>query len=664
MLNTSILISVVLDLAVLSLCATLFCQTIKHHEILQHPGYKIPLIIVQFAVAILFFVYLLDLLSLFEIPLLSALSLTLTGGISLIARVETVIGMGIIAAAVLLLYYKIYSGIASNIKELESRKKQLEHELSKREQLEKMMQDRHLLEAEDLHYQLSVQREFINEFFESAPAGLAIMDSHCRLLNANNNFLRVTGVEAGDLVGQLLSAALPQIDEPMRDAMLKPENYGKIFSTEIQVRQNGHNECRTVITFFPISVEPESKKPGWGIILFDVEEQRQLEERLRQAQKLEAIGRLAGGVAHDFNNLLMVIQFASDRLLRLVGSDEKAHVELRDIVKATESAGALTRQLLAFSRMQVLEPRTVNLQRALNDIKLLLERSLGSNIKVKINIKEPFLVRVDPVQLDLIVLNLAINARDAMPGGGHLTISCKMRKVKPADIIEEENIVPGEYAVLSVTDTGKGMDAKTMDLIFEPFFTTKGRHEGTGLGLATVHGIVVQSGGTIRVQSTPGSGSTFEVFFPLIPNKIEDEDTTQEHPIQHVQQDKTILLVEDEPKVLELMHLALTDAGHTVLAADTSKKALKIAYESKGDFDLLLTDVVLPGISGLDLANRVSGEYPNIPVLMVSGYTADNAEIREIADSPYYFMQKPFQPIELVNKVNNILIETAAQAEE
>ena len=217
--------------------------------------------------------------------------------------------------------------------------------------------------------------------------------------------------------------------------------------------------------------------------------------------------------------------------------------------------------------------------------------------------------------------------------------------------------------MLSVIDTGKGMDKQTLDLIFEPFFTTKGRHEGTGLGLATVHGIVVQSGGTIRVQSTPGSGSTFDVFFPLIPNKIEEEETTGEHPVQHVQHGKTILLVEDEPKVLNLMSLTLTDAGHTVVSAPNSKRALEIAYEKQGDFDLLLTDVVLPGISGLDLANRIIGEYPNIPVLMVSGYTADNAEIREIADSPYYFMQKPFQPIELVNKVNSILNEAAAQTD-
>jgi signal transduction histidine kinase/CheY-like chemotaxis protein len=579
-----------------------------------------------------------------------------------ITRLKTVVGVGILALVMFTLFNKAFSSVISSVNELEKSKKKLESELNKREQLEKMLRDRHMLEAEELHYQLSVQREFINTFFDSAPAGLAIMDSLCRLLNANNTFLQATSVEAHELLGRTLNEALPQIDETMHESLLHPENPEKIHSTEILIHHEDNSISRTLLTCFPISVEPESKKPGWGIILFNVEEQRQLEERLRQAQKLEAIGRLAGGVAHDFNNLLMVVQFASDRLLRIVGSDEKAHVELRDIIKATESAGALTRQLLAFSRMQVLEPRTVNLQRALNEITVLLERSLGSNIKVKIDVKEPYLIRVDPVQLDLIVLNLAINARDAMPSGGKLFINCESRKLESNDIIEDESITPGDYAILSVTDTGKGMDAKTVDLIFEPFFTTKGRHEGTGLGLATVHGIVVQSGGTIRVNSTVGVGSSFEVFFPLIPNTFE-EDVTQENPIQQIQEGKTILLVEDEPKVLDLMSLTLTDAGHTVLTAPTSKKALEMAYENEGVFDLLLTDVVLPGISGLDLANRVTGEYPNIPVLMVSGYTADNAEIREIADSPYYFMQKPFQPIELVNKVNTVLNEAATQAD-
>ncbi|MBN1379758.1 MAG: response regulator [Gammaproteobacteria bacterium] len=656
-------VNIVLDLAVLVMMAILFWLPIRYRDNITRLGYQNPAVFTQLGISFIFLIFLLDILLQLNIPLPAFISNPLGNSLSNTDRLHIVISIGIIAFALFILLNKIFSNINSSIRDLENDRDRLEFELNKREQLEKMVHDRHMLESEELHYQLSVQREFINTFFDTAPAGLAIMDSRCRLLNANHTFLQATGVDAQQLLGHLLSDALPQIDETMRESLLHPEGPDKIYSTEILVQQKNKNTRRTVLTCFPISVEPKNIKPGWGVILFDVEDRRQLEERLRQAQKLEAIGRLAGGVAHDFNNLLMVIQFASDRLLRIVGSDEKAHIELRDVIKATESAGALTRQLLAFSRMQVLEPRTVNLQRALNEIKLLLERSLGTNIKVKIDIKEPFLVRVDPVQLDLIVLNLAINARDAMPGGGQLTIRCKSRKLESRDIIEQEAIIPGEYAVLSVTDTGTGMDAQTLELIFEPFFTTKGRHEGTGLGLATVHGIVVQSGGTIRVQSTPGSGSTFEVFFPLIPNKIEEPETTDEHPVQHVQHGQTILLVEDEPKVLSLMSLALTDAGHKVLTAATSKKALEIAYETKGNFDLLLTDVVLPGISGLDLANRVTGEYPRMPVLMVSGYTADNAEIREIADSPYYFMQKPFQPIELVNKVNSILIEAATKVE-
>ena len=644
------LINIILDLLILASISLFIWLLSRHNPEFKKFGIILPVGSLQIISGLTGLFFLWDLL------VLIGLSNEAQSSDMVWYRLQTLIVVFIISTGLIVLLKKLQGDIEQNILELEESQISLKLELKQREQLEKVINAQYLYETQELHYELSVQREFIDAFFDSAPSGLTILDNKYRILKANKTFLSVTQLQNQKLVGQLVSDVLSDVDQNLNTVLKKASETHTAESIDVVFMLEGNQPRRMIATCFPVSVEPESKKPGFGLILTDIEEQRRLEERLRQAQKLEAVGRLAGGVAHDFNNLLMVIQFASDRLVNIVGEDAKAIVELRDIIKAAENAGALTKQLLAFSRMQVLEPKVVNLSKAINSVRNLLERTLGNNINVHIDARQGALVHVDPVQLDLIILNLSINARDAMKDGGKLTISCDIQELKNYDINEGEPVTPGKYAVLSVKDTGEGMDKNTIELIFEPFYTTKGRHEGTGLGLATVHGIIAQSGGMVRVQSIINKGSTFKVFFPLIDNEKSplDKEIIEASYFNVQPELKTILLVEDEPAVLKLMHKTLKETGFHVITAKHSKEGLRLARKHAGKLDMLVTDVIMPGISGLDLANRIADELPTLPILMVSGYTADHAEIREIAELPYYFMQKPFQPYDLINKVNEI----------
>lgn len=650
-------INIILDLLILASISLFIWLLSRHDPEFKKFGIVLPVGTIQIISGITGLFFLWDLLVLFGVSSDSQSSDMVW------YRLQTLIVIFIISTGLIVLLKKLQGDIEQNIIDLEESQQSLKQELRQREQLEKVINAQYLYETQELHYELSIQREFIDAFFDSAPSGLTILDNKYRILKANKTFLTVTQLQHRKLVGQPVTNVLSDLDDNLSTLLKKAANSHTAQSIDTTFHLEGKNPRRMTATCFPISVEPESKKPGFGLILTDIEEQRRLEERLRQAQKLEAVGRLAGGVAHDFNNLLMVIQFASDRLMNIVGDDAKAIVELRDIVKAAENASALTRQLLAFSRMQVLEPKVVNLPKAIDNVRNLLERTLGDHIRVEIEGNEDAAVHVDPVQLDLIVLNLSINARDAMKNGGVLSISCDTRELKHNDIHEGEPVLPGRYAVLTVADTGEGMDQNTIELIFEPFYTTKGRHEGTGLGLATVHGIIAQSGGMIRVRSELSKGSTFEVFFPLVDSSKLVKDKESELPYISNQEmlQKTILLVEDEPAVLKLMYKTLEESGYHVVTAANSKEGLKLARDLADDLDMLVTDVVMPGISGLDLANRITSEIPALPILMVSGYTADHAEIRQIAELPYYFMQKPFQPDDLINKVNEILVTAAEE---
>jgi two-component system cell cycle sensor histidine kinase/response regulator CckA len=377
--------------------------------------------------------------------------------------------------------------------------------------------------------------------------------------------------------------------------------------------------------------------------------------RAQQAQKLEALGRLAGGVAHDFNNLLTVISGCSDLLLRGVCREGPARSLVEEIKKAGERAADLTRQLLAFSRKQVLAPVVLNLNSLVSDTEKMLRRLLGEDIDLATTL-DPALqpVKADPGQVQQILLNLAVNARDAMPQGGKLTIETANAYLDAAYTRENLGVQPGPYVLLAVSDNGCGMDRVTMARIFEPFFTTKEPGKGTGLGLATVHGIIKQSGGHVAVYSERGHGTTFKVYLPPA-EEAGSAPAPQPSSLEAPRGKETVLLVEDEESVRLLTHRVLQRQGYTVLVACCGEEALTISQQYQQPIHLLVTDVVMPKMSGPQLASQLKRLRPGIKVLCLSGYT-DSAMVRHgMLQSDRHFLPKPFSPTDLARKVRELL---------
>ena len=390
-------------------------------------------------------------------------------------------------------------------------------------------------------------------------------------------------------------------------------------------------------------------------LLSEITERKSLEVQLLQSQKMEAVGRLAGGGAHDFNNLLTVISGFSELLAEGLEGDSPLHEYSEEIKKAAERAAHLTRQLLAFGRRQILQPQVLDLNTVVADVDKMLRRLIGEDIQLK-TVQSTKLGRVmaDPMQIQQILLNLAVNSRDAMPKGGKLTIETANAELDDAYARGHINVVPGPYVMLAVSDTGTGMDAETQAHIFEPFFTTKEKGKGTGLGLATVYGIVKQSGGNIYVYSEPGMGTTFKIYLPQVEETANPPVSKEPQELVRETQ-KTILLVEDEAGVRTLARRVLESKGFQVLEANQGEQALKILEERSGPIHLLLTDVVMPGISGRELAARLEAKHPEMKVLFMSGYTDEAIVNHGVLDSGIAFIPKPFTPDALVSKVHEIL---------
>ncbi|HKW63440.1 MAG TPA: PAS domain S-box protein [Candidatus Acidoferrum sp.] len=391
------------------------------------------------------------------------------------------------------------------------------------------------------------------------------------------------------------------------------------------------------------------------VIVEDVSHQRGVEHRLRHVQKMEAIGQLAGGIAHDFNNVLGVITGYSEMLLDRLRSDATLLALVRQVLNATQRGASLTRQLLAFSRQQVLEPRVINIQEHVKGIEDLLRRVLGEDIRLTVDTGDrPVHVRADPAQLEQVIMNLVVNARDAMPRGGSLTIEASRAHFDAEYCKHAADIHPGKYACIAVTDTGSGMSGDILSRVFEPFFTTKENGKGTGLGLATVYGIVKQSGGNVTVYSEVGHGTTFKVYLPLSEEAPANQEDTQVESIAPNGME-TILLVEDEDSLREVTREYLTNKGFTVLVAANPDSAVAAAERSEKPIDLLLTDVILPGASGVQLAQRLTANHPRLRVLYVSGYTADAIVHHGGHGSNFAFLSKPFSLPALARKVRSIL---------
>ncbi len=396
------------------------------------------------------------------------------------------------------------------------------------------------------------------------------------------------------------------------------------------------------------------------VLAVDVTQRRQAEqalieseERLRQSQKMEAVGQLAGGVAHDFNNLLMVITGYSDQILSRLPADDPLRRKVEQIRKAGDRAASLTRQLLAFSRKQVIEPKVLDLNAVVAGIEKMLRRLIGEHIDiVMLPGRELGRVRADPGQIEQVIMNLVVNARDAMPHGGRLGLETANVEVEPGGARAHGGADQGRYVVLTVADNGVGMSRETLSRAFEPFFTTKEQGKGTGLGLATVYGIVKQSGGHIAVESEAGQGTTFRIYLPRVDVEPEiREDVTPATPPGR----ETLLLVEDDPAVRELVRELLADGGYTVLEARHPGEALEIAGRYRGTIHLLVTDVVMPQMNGAELARRLVQLRPSLAVLYMSGYTDDLIAQQGILREGTILVEKPFTPEALSRKIREAL---------
>jgi signal transduction histidine kinase len=384
-------------------------------------------------------------------------------------------------------------------------------------------------------------------------------------------------------------------------------------------------------------------------------ERLRLEEQLRASQKMEAIGSLAGGIAHDFNNMLYVIMSFTDLALDSLDAGNPMRSQLGEVKKASERAAALIRQLLAFSRKQILLSVPLDLNRVITELQKMLHRILGEDIAmVLVLAAELALIMADPSQIEQVLMNLVVNARDAMPTGGKLTIETANVDLDAAFMMSESTVRPGPYVMLAVTDTGCGMDAETAKRIFEPFFTTKARGKGTGLGLSTVYGIVRQSGGEILVQSQPGQGTTFRIYLPRTEAAIRDMPGIPPAPTR-MTGDETILIVEDEPAVRDLAKQVLVKVGYTVLTAANGDEALLLCEQHAGKIHLALTDVVMPGMGGRGFAEQLSKARPETKILYMSGYTDDAIDNHGTLDAGTHLLTKPFSLSDLRRKVRELL---------
>jgi two-component system cell cycle sensor histidine kinase/response regulator CckA len=390
--------------------------------------------------------------------------------------------------------------------------------------------------------------------------------------------------------------------------------------------------------------------PAWIVVPLDARERLGMELQMRQSQKMEAVGMLAGGIAHDFNNLLTIICGYTQMLLAEETLDTRDRAALEQILKAGDRAADLTRQLLNFSRRQSVQLKVLNLNSVVSSMTKMVRRLIGESIDLRMNLEaDAGMIRVEGGKAEQVILNLVVNSRDAMPNGGRLTLATRREDVSDEKAISLR-LRPGRYAVMSVNDTGTGMDAKTRDHVFEPFFTTK--EQGTGLGLSTVYGIVKQAGGTIHLWSEKGVGTSMDVYLPRV-EAVADVEAPLEGSVRANAGRETILIVEDEEAVRRLMSAALEQGGYQVLIAADGMEALKIVSSHEGRIDLLVTDLAMPGMNGTELARKVKERLHGTEVLFISGYAEELRQSGEIDDSR--FLQKPFTPQALARKVREIL---------
>ena len=500
----------------------------------------------------------------------------------------------------------------------------------------------------DAHLQLQVAA------LESTANGVVIVERSGRIVWANPALTEITGYSLNQLQGQNVDILHSrQYPRSFYDNVWKTTTRaGQVWRGEIVNNRKDGREYTEELTVTPVR-NNAGEITHVVAIKQDVTERRQLEQQLRQAQKMEAVGLLSGGIAHDFNNLLGVIIGYSEILEERLEQNSDLHKSVEQIKKAGQRAVSLIRQLLAFSRQQVLAPRVLDLNTVVADTEKMLRRVIGEDVEL-IAALAPELghVRADQGQIEQVIMNMAVNARDAMPEGGKLIIETMNADLDEEYALRHPPTVPGKYVMLVMTDTGIGMDEKVRSHIFEPFFTTKELGKGTGLGLSTVYGIVKQSGGYIWVESTLGRGSTFKIYLPQVADAV-PQSQPRDVATSPLQGSETILLVEDEEPLRSLTCMTLEQGGYTVLEANGGSQAIEIARQHRGSIHLLLTDMVMPGMNGLAVAQNLMSIRPEMKVIYMSGYT--NFTTRQQLDSEANFLPKPIMRDALLLKLHEVL---------
>jgi len=500
--------------------------------------------------------------------------------------------------------------------------------------------------------ELRDSKEYLERILNCLRDPVVVKDPLHRFVLVNQAFLDFAGKSREEVIGETAYSLLPREKADFIWAREEETlNQGIEQYEEIELPDKD-GKIHTMMVRTARFMDKEGNKQ-FVAVLRDISDYRRLQEQFLQSQKMEAIGKLAGGVAHDFNNMLNVINGYCELILDELGPNNPLREDLNQISLAGKRASALTTQLLAFSRKQILQPEILNLNALIETLHPMLRRLIREDIEV-VTVADPGLGRisVDPMKMQQVIMNLVVNAGDAMPEGGKLTIETANVEIDSEYASKNVAMKPGPYIMLAISDNGAGMDEETRSHLFEPFFTTKGK--GTGLGLSTVYGIVKQSNGFIWVYSEPGKGTTFKIYMPRVEGEAKELPTDTEKT-QDLPGTETVLVVEDEPAVRGLTCRILRERGYAVLEASNGAEALDIARTHKGQIHLLITDVIMPGLSGRDLSRQIAASRPGIRTLFVSGYT-DNAIVHHgILDADVAFLQKPFTVQSLCLKVREVL---------
>ncbi len=497
-------------------------------------------------------------------------------------------------------------------------------------------------------------KEFNEAIVNNLAEGIILENEHGIIQFANPAMLKMLGYEKDELLGKQWNIFIPDDQiEIVENANIR-RCQGESDQYEIKLKKKSEERMSVLVSGVPHY--QNGIFSGSLATFIDITEKIKLQSQLRQAMKMDSVGRLAGGVAHDFNNMLSVILGHTEMAMENMKPDQTLNAHLTEIRTAAERSADLTKQLLAFARKQTIAPRVLDLNETVEGMLKMLLRLIGEDIDLAwLPGTGVWPVKMDPVQIDQILVNLCVNARDAIGGVGKITLETENACVDETLCAAYPGFVPGEYVHLKVSDTGNGMDKETLSRLFEPFFTTKETGMGTGLGLAMVYGIVKQNGGFIYVYSEPDHGSLFRIYLPrfTIKSTAKPKEGVAAAPVRRG--NETILLVEDEPAILELIKMMLEHLGYSVLAATTPGEAIRVGGEHAGLIDLLITDVVMPEMNGRDLARTLLSLYPNIRHLFMSGYTANVIAHQGVLEEGVHFIQKPFRNRDLAIKVREIL---------